>query len=229
MRMTSGASRIAFFSALWKACVSSPTSRWFTIDFLCRCRYSIGSSMVRMWPAVVLLRWSIIDASVVDLPEPVEPTISTSPRGAMMMSFSTCGSCSSSIVGITLRIARITMPTSPRCLNTLTRKRHVQLQVALELRHLALVHQRIGDFLDHAGRQAGIAEGIELSLDLDVHRRAGGQEHVGGVLLRHQLQEVADVHRGIPLSRRTGCLRSGRMLLTMAVRPLSPRRPPYAH
>jgi len=92
IRITSGASRIAFFSALWKACVSRPTSRWLTIDFLCRCRYSIGSSMVRMWPEVLELRKSIIDASVVDLPDPVEPTISTSPRGAMMMSFSTCGS-----------------------------------------------------------------------------------------------------------------------------------------
>ena len=48
---------------------------------------------------------------------------STSPRGAMMICLSTCGSCSSSIEGIVLRIARTTMPTSPRCLNTFTRKR----------------------------------------------------------------------------------------------------------
>ena len=79
--------------------------------------------MVRMWPVLVLLRWSIIDASVVDLPEPVEPTISTSPRGAMMMSLSTVGSCRSSILGMSLRIVRMTSPTSPRCRNTLTRKR----------------------------------------------------------------------------------------------------------
>ena len=123
IRITSGASRIAFFSALWKACVSRPTSRWFTIDILCLCRYSIGSSMVRMCPVVVLLRWSIIEASEVDLPEPVEPTTSTSPRGVMMTSLSTCGRLSSSMLGIRLRMARITMPTSPRCLNTFTRKR----------------------------------------------------------------------------------------------------------
>ncbi len=60
---------------------------------------------------------------MVDLPEPVEPTSSTSPRGAMMICFSTCGSCNSSIDGIRLRMARITIATSPRCLNTLTRKR----------------------------------------------------------------------------------------------------------
>src|SRR5437762_869161 len=32
---------------------------------------SIGSSMVRMWPVLFSLRWLIIAASVVDLPEPV--------------------------------------------------------------------------------------------------------------------------------------------------------------
>ena len=41
----------------------------------------------------------------------------------MMMSFNTGGRFSSSMLGITLRMARMTMPTSPRCLNTLTRKR----------------------------------------------------------------------------------------------------------
>ena len=56
IRITSGASRIAFFNALWKAWVSRPTSRWLTMDFLCLCRYSIGSSMVRMCPEVWLLR-----------------------------------------------------------------------------------------------------------------------------------------------------------------------------
>ena len=60
---------------------------------------------------------------MVSLPERVEPTTSTRPRGAMMICLSTCGSCSSSIDGIVLRIARTTMPTSPRCLNTFTRKR----------------------------------------------------------------------------------------------------------
>ncbi len=71
---------------------------------------------------------------------------------------------------------------------------HVEFQLALELRHLALVHQRVGDLLHHSRRQAGIAERIQLALDLDVHRRAGGQEHVRSVLFGHQLQEVADIH-----------------------------------
>src|SRR5262245_15783137 len=60
--------------------VSVPTSRWLMIDFLFLNRYSIGSSMVRIWPVRVSLRWSSIDVSVVVLPEPVAPTISTRPR-----------------------------------------------------------------------------------------------------------------------------------------------------
>jgi hypothetical protein len=76
----------------------------------------------------------------------------------------------------------------------LQRQGHVQFQVALELRHLALVHQRVGDLLDHARREAGVAQGVQLSLHLDVDRSPRGQEHVRGVLLRHQLQEIADIH-----------------------------------
>ena len=61
--------------------VSVPTSRWFTIESLCGCRYSIGSSIVMMWQRCSLLILSIIAASVVLLPEPVGPVTSTSPLG----------------------------------------------------------------------------------------------------------------------------------------------------
>jgi len=79
-------------------------------------------------------------------------------------------------------------------------QRHVQFEVTLEQRNLALVHQRVCDLLDHARRQAGIAEGIQLAFDLDVYRCAGRQEHVRRVLFRHQLQEIADVHASNPYS-----------------------------
>ena len=59
--------------------MSEPTSRWLTAERLCSCTYSIGSSMVRMWQARWVLIWSIIAASVVDLPEPVGPVTSTRP------------------------------------------------------------------------------------------------------------------------------------------------------
>src|SRR5690606_12154218 len=89
----------------------------------------------------------------------------------------------------------------------LHRDRHVELEVAFELGHLALVHQRIGDLLDHAGRQAGVAQRVKLALDLDVDGCAGGEEHVRRVLLRHQLQEVADVHVRISLGPLPGSMR----------------------
>jgi hypothetical protein len=76
----------------------------------------------------------------------------------------------------------------------LHRQRHVQLEIALELRHLAFVHQRIGDLLDHAAGQAGIAQWVKLALDLDVHRGAGRQEHVRRALVYHKLEEVTDIH-----------------------------------
>ncbi|MCY1312489.1 hypothetical protein D9M70_629160 [compost metagenome] len=44
------------------------------------------------------LRWSTIAASVVDLPEPVGPVTSTSPRGFMHRSANTAGARSSSSV-----------------------------------------------------------------------------------------------------------------------------------
>ena len=44
------------------------------------CRISIGSSIVTMCCRRVRLMWSIIDASVVVLPEPVAPVTSTRPR-----------------------------------------------------------------------------------------------------------------------------------------------------
>jgi hypothetical protein len=71
--------------------------RWFTIDRLCRCKNSIGSSTVMMWSARVRFARSTIDARVVDLPEPVGPVTSTRPRGRLAKFATTGGtpSCSS--------------------------------------------------------------------------------------------------------------------------------------
>ena len=80
-RTMSGSSRSAARSALVKLWVSLWTSRWLIRQPLCWCRYSIGSSMVRMWPLRSMLILSIIAARVVDLPLPVGPVTSTSPRG----------------------------------------------------------------------------------------------------------------------------------------------------
>ena len=58
-----------------------PTSRWVTAERPCSWTYSIGSSMVRMCSDRVLLMRSMMEASVVDFPEPVGPVRSTKPAG----------------------------------------------------------------------------------------------------------------------------------------------------
>jgi hypothetical protein len=60
---------------------------------------------------------------VVDLPEPVAPTMITRPRLVMVMSLSTCGRPSVSMVGKVCGMTRITRPTLPCCTKALQRKR----------------------------------------------------------------------------------------------------------
>ena len=83
-RITSGSWRSAALSASAKLCASAPSSRWLTMQLLCRCRNSIGSSIVMMCSWRSSLITSIIAASVVDLPEPVGPVTSTKPRGLLV-------------------------------------------------------------------------------------------------------------------------------------------------
>jgi hypothetical protein len=103
--------------------VSTPTSRWVTTHFLWPWMNSIGSSTVTMWPLWVLLRWSTMAASVVDLPLPVPPTMRTSPRLLCTTSRRTGGRSSSSRVLIEVRMRRITIPVFPRWRKMLTRNR----------------------------------------------------------------------------------------------------------
>ena len=62
-------------------------------------------------------------ASVVDLPDPVPPTMMTSPRLVIATSFKTGGTLSSSNFGMFEVITRSTMPMLPCCTNALTRNR----------------------------------------------------------------------------------------------------------
>ena len=92
---TSGSWRRTERSALAKLWVSACSSRWLTMHFLCECRYSTGSSMVTMCSWRSRLTLSSIAARVVDLPEPVGPVTSTSPRGFSHSFSTTTGSPSS--------------------------------------------------------------------------------------------------------------------------------------
>ncbi len=72
-----------------------------------------------------MLRWPTIAARVVDLPEPVAPTMITRPRGIMAMSFRPGGRCRSSTLGMVVMMCRKTTPQRPCCTNALTRKRPI--------------------------------------------------------------------------------------------------------
>ena len=93
------------------------------IELRSECRYSIGSSIVTMCRDFVSLIWSIIAASVVDLPEPVVPVSRIRPRSSSASSLITGGSPSSSIVRTANGITRATIETEPRWRKALTRKR----------------------------------------------------------------------------------------------------------
>ena len=123
IRITSGSWRRTRRSARLKEAVSMPTSRWLITERLSSCTNSIGSSIVTMCLLVVWFMWSIIAASVVDLPEPVVPVSSTIPRSSSASSVTTAGSASSSIVLILCGIARQAIEITPRWRKALTRKR----------------------------------------------------------------------------------------------------------
>ena len=97
-KITSGSWRSTCLSAAANPWVSAPTSRWLTMQLLCLCRNSIGSSTVMMCPRRSSLTTLTMAASEVDLPEPVGPVTTTNPRGNRARSAQTPGSSSSSIV-----------------------------------------------------------------------------------------------------------------------------------
>ena len=70
---------------------------------------------------IVSFMWSIIAASVVDLPEPVVPVSSTIPRSSSASSRTTGGSVSSSIELILWGIARHASEITPRWRKALMR------------------------------------------------------------------------------------------------------------
>ncbi len=79
--------------------------------------------MVMMCSCRSVLILSMIDASVVDLPEPVGPVTSTSPRGFLARSLTMGGSPSSAKVRILNGMVRKAPATAPRCMKTLARNR----------------------------------------------------------------------------------------------------------
>ena len=140
-RITSGSWRRRRAAPSAKLGASTPISRWLTMQRLCRCTNSIGSSIVRMCSARVRLTSSIIAASVVDLPEPVGPVTRTRPRGFSASLWSDGGRPSSSSVLIASGMRRKAAPT----------------ELALEV-----------DVDAEAGEARDAVREVELPLDLEV-------------------------------------------------------------
>ena len=164
MRMTSGSSRRAYLSAFAKLWVSVPTSRWLTMQAWCRWMNSMGSSTVMMWPFRSRLTLSIMAASVVDLPEPVGPVTSTSPRGFSAMRATTAGRPRSWKV----RMLNGNLPDGQRdaaalleavaaeAREVLDAEREVELVLHLEALLLVLGQHRVGNLERVLGRQHGL-------------------------------------------------------------------------
>ena len=120
---TSGSWRSAARRALANDFVSTPSSRCETTAWLSRWTNSIGSSMVMMWTDSVWLMWSIIEASAVDLPEPVTPVTRIRPRRRSARSWITSGRPRVSKGGTWPEMWRMASAGVPRCLKAFTRKR----------------------------------------------------------------------------------------------------------
>ena len=126
-RMTSGSWRRACFRPAEKDQVSMLTSLCEMKHFLFSWTYSMGSSMVTTRRRFRSFKYSIIAASVVDLPLPAGPVTSMRPRSRMARVLHTSGSRSWSMLGTWEYIMRKHRLTVPFCTEALTRKRPIPL------------------------------------------------------------------------------------------------------
>ena len=147
--------------------------------------------------------WSIIAASVVDLPEPVVPVQRTSPRCSRQIFSRTGGRSRSRIVRMRAGMTRSTRPTVPRCWKMLQRNRpevrhrvgDVDLEVVLELFLLARGHDRERHrdrVLLHQAARVGQPD--ELAVDADDGKGADFQVQVRRLALDRHLEQIVDVH-----------------------------------
>ena len=74
----------------------------------------------------------------------------------------------------------------------------VHLVPGLELLDLRRRHQLVADLLDLFGVQRLAVDRQHRAVDLDLDRRAGGEEHVRRLLVGHQLEQRCDEHGADP-------------------------------
>lgn len=91
-----------------------PISRCRTVDLMCVCKNSIGSSTVTILVSYRSLIYLIIAARVVDLPLPVGPVTKTKPLGKLQRRFTSAGKPNLSSSGTLKGMARNTAAKVPR-------------------------------------------------------------------------------------------------------------------
>jgi len=159
------------------------------------------SSMVRMWPYSLSFLWSTMAARVVDLPEPVGPVTSTTPRG--------CRPARRNLRRLEILQRQYLGGNGPH-----HRRRAAVLhegvdaearqagngegEVALQVFFVGLALAVVHDVVDHAvdvlvvhGRQVDAAH---VAVHADHGRQTRGQVQVGGLVLDHEGEELGDIH-----------------------------------
>jgi hypothetical protein len=92
----------------------------------------------------------------------------------------------------------------------------VHLHRRLEGLDLIRRHQFEGDLFDHVRQHHLLVDRHGVALDLDVDRRAGGNENIRGLLFRHQLEQFVEDHSGPPVSLGFDQARSSSLMLVLA-------------
>ena len=147
--------------------------------------------------AMLVLMWSMIAASVVDLPEPVVPVNRMIPRSSSASSLITGGSSSSSIVLIWIGIARQTIDDRAALAEGVDAEAReardgvgeVDLVLGAELGQLGLVGEHVGDEALHDGGRQLLASLERLQPSMAADHRACGNLQVEVRAL--QLDELA--------------------------------------
>ena len=136
-----------------------------------------------------------------DLPEPVEPTTSTrrlvddALEDLWQLQFFDGGDFALDGTDDHGDLTALLKAVDPEAADFVDGDGHVVFQLVLEHLDLVFIHQRIGNLLDHTGRQIVVAKRVKFALDLDVDGGPGTQEKVRRVFLAHQFQEIADIHK----------------------------------
>ena len=167
--------------------MSAPTSRWLTMQLLCGCRYSIGSSMVMMCSCRSVLILSMIDASVVRLAGAGGPGDEDESAGLLrQISLTIGGRPSSWKVRILKGMVRNAPATAPRCMKMLARKRDSPFTPnersssfsSSNLCFCASVEDGVAELLGLDRSQRRGLQRDQPAVDAQLRRRAGGDVEV---------------------------------------------------